>query len=47
MIYLTILLAVAAWLSIQTVRLMIRDGRGSHRPPASHVEDLRFRSPAS
>jgi hypothetical protein len=46
MTYLMILLAIVVVMSIETVRLAIRDGRGPQRPPASHVEDPRFRSPA-
>jgi hypothetical protein len=46
MTYLMILLAIAVVLSIETVRLAVRDGRGPQRPPSSHVEDSRFRSPA-
>ena len=46
MTYLMILLAIVVVMSIETVRLAIRDGRGPQRPPASHVEDTRFRSPA-
>ena len=47
MTYLMILLAIVALMSFETVRLAIRDGRGPQRPPASHVEDPRFRSPAA
>ena len=46
MTYLIILLAIVVVMSIETVRLAFRDGRGPQRPPASHVEDPRFRSPA-
>jgi hypothetical protein len=46
MTYLMILLAIVVLMSIETVRLAVRDGRGPQRPPASHVEDPRFRSPA-
>lgn len=50
MIQLTSLLAVATMATmatIVTVHLMIRDGRGSQHPPASHIDDVRFRSPTS
>jgi hypothetical protein len=46
MTYLMILLAIVVLMSIESVRLAIRDGRGPQRPPASHLEDPRFRSPA-
>jgi hypothetical protein len=46
MTFLIILLAIAAVLSVEAVRLVIRDGRGPQRPPASHYEDPRFDSPA-
>jgi hypothetical protein len=46
MIFFVILLAVAAVLTFETIRLVIHDGRGPQRPPASHFEDPRFRSPA-
>lgn len=46
MTFLMILLAIAAVLSIQTLRFALRDGRGPQRPPTSHFEDPRFRSPA-
>ena len=47
MTYLMLFLAVAVALSLESVRLMIRDGRGPQRPPVSHVEDPRFHSPAA
>ncbi|WP_346386013.1 hypothetical protein [Nocardioides sp.] len=47
MTFLMILLLVAVVLSIQTIRLLIHDGSGPQRPPASHFEDPRFRSPAA
>ena len=46
MTYLMMLLVVVAVLSAESIRLMIRDGRGPQRPPASHVDDPRFHSPA-
>jgi hypothetical protein len=45
MTYLVILLAMAVVLSFETIRLVIRDGRGPQRPPASHFEDPQFRAP--
>ena len=47
MTYLMILMAVALLLSFESLRLMVRDGRGPQRPPISHVEDPQFRSPAA
>jgi hypothetical protein len=46
MTFFVILLAVAAVSTFEVLRLVIHDGRGPQRPPASHVEDTRFRSPA-
>ena len=45
MTFLLILLAMAVALSFETIRLVIRDGRGPQRPPASHFEDPQFRAP--
>ena len=45
MTYLMILLAMALVLSFETIRLVIRDGRGPQRPPVSHFEDPQFRAP--
>lgn len=45
MTFLMILLVIAVLLSIATVRLVIHDGRGPQRPPASHFEDSRFVAP--
>ena len=47
MTFLILFLAAAAALAVEALRLASHDGRGSQRPPASHVEDPRFRSPAS
>jgi hypothetical protein len=46
MTYLMILAVVAVLLSAETIRLAIHDGRGPQRPPRSHLDDARFRSPA-
>ena len=46
MTFLMILLLIATVLIIQTVRLLIHDGRGPQKPPVSHFEDPQFRSPA-
>lgn len=46
MTFLILLLLVATALAVETVRRTTHDGRGSSRPPASHFEDPRFRSPA-
>lgn len=45
MTYLIIFLALSALLAAESVRLVLRDGRGPQRPPRSHFEDPRFRSP--
>jgi hypothetical protein len=47
MTYLMILLAIGLLLSVESVRLAIRDGRGPQRPPASHLDDPRFRAPGA
>ena len=44
MTFLMILLLIAVALSVGTVRLIARDGRGPQRPPVSHFEDARFLS---
>jgi hypothetical protein len=46
MTYLIILLAVVVLMSAETIRLAVRDGRGPQKPPRSHLDDPRFRSPA-
>ncbi|MBC9732021.1 hypothetical protein [Nocardioides marmotae] len=43
---LILLLLVATALAVETVRRTRHDGSGPSRPPASHVEDPRFHSPA-
>ena len=45
MTYLMIFAVVAVLLSAETVRLALRDGRGPQRPPRSHLDDPRFKSP--
>ena len=45
MTYLMILLLIVVAMSVQSVRLIVRDGRGPQRPPVSHFEDARFRAP--
>ena len=45
MTYLMILLAIAVAMSAETIRLAVRDGRGPQRPPRSHLDDPRFKSP--
>lgn len=45
MTFLILLLLVAAALVAATVRLIVHDGRGPLRPPASHFEDSRFVAP--
>ncbi|MDO9497070.1 MAG: hypothetical protein Q7J48_15300 [Nocardioides sp.] len=48
MIFLMLLLAIAAALSVATIVMLLNDGRGCLRcPPASHVEDPRFRAPGA
>ncbi|MDF1603146.1 hypothetical protein [Nocardioides sp. YIM 152315] len=45
MTFLMILLLIALAMSVATVRLIVRDGRGPQRPPVSHFEDSRFLAP--
>jgi hypothetical protein len=45
MTFLILLLLVATALAVATVRLIVHDGRGPQRPPASHFEDHRFVAP--
>lgn len=45
MTYLYLMLILAAALSIHSVLMVLHDGRGPQRPPASHFEDPQFRSP--
>jgi hypothetical protein len=47
MTYLIVFLLVAAVMSAETVRLLLHDGRGPQRPPRSHFDDPRFRSPVA
>lgn len=47
MTFLMILLLIAAVLVVQSVRLLLHDGRGPQQPPVSHFQDPRFRSPAA
>jgi hypothetical protein len=47
MTYLLILLVIVAVMSAESIRLMIHDGRGPQRPPASHLDDPRFQSPGA
>ena len=49
MIVLMLLLAIAGVLSAATIVLLLNDGRGHcfRCPPASHVEDTRFRAPGA
>ena len=47
MTYLLILLVIVAVMSVESIRLMVRDGRGPQRPPASHLDDPRFHSPGA
>lgn len=47
MTFLILLLVVSALMAAETVRLLRHDGRGPQRPPASHFDDPRFRSPAA
>ena len=49
MTFLMILLAIAGVLSAAAAVSMFTDGGGQRfrTPPASHVEDLRFRAPGS
>jgi hypothetical protein len=45
MTFIVILLAVAALLAADTVRLVLSDGRGPQRPPVSHFQDPDFIAP--
>jgi hypothetical protein len=45
MTFILILLAVAAVLAVDTVRLVLTDGQGPQRPPVSHFQDPDFISP--
>ena len=45
MTFLIIFSVLALALIVDAVRLFLHDGRGPQRPPASHFEDPRFRSP--
>jgi hypothetical protein len=47
MTYLIVFLLVAAAMSAETIRLLFHDGRGPQRPPRSHFDDPRFRSPVA
>ena len=47
MTILIVFLAVATALAIEALRLALHDGPGTQRPPASHVDDPRFRSPGT
>jgi len=47
MTFLLILLAVAAVLAMDTIRLVRHDGQGPQRPPASHFQDPDFTAPAA
>lgn len=45
MTYLMILLLIVAAMSVASIRMLVRDGRGPQRPPVSHWDDARFRAP--
>jgi len=45
MTFLMILLLVVVALSVASVYLIVRDGRGPQRPPVSHYQDSRFLGP--
>jgi hypothetical protein len=45
MTFLILLLLVATAMAVATIRLISHDGRGPQRPPASHLEDVRFAPP--
>ena len=47
MTFIIILLAVAAVLAADTVRLVLHDGRGPQRPPVSHFQDPDFIAPTA
>jgi hypothetical protein len=47
MTFIIILLAVAAVLAADTVRLVHHDGQGPQRPPVSHFQDPDFMAPTA
>ena len=47
MTFLILLSVIAVLMIAGTLRLLVHDGRGPQRPPASHFQDPRFRSPAA
>jgi hypothetical protein len=47
MTFIIILLAVAALLSVDTVRRVLNDGSGPQQPPASHFVDPDFLAPSA
>jgi hypothetical protein len=47
MTFIVILLAVAAVLAVDTVRLVLTDGQGAQRPPVSHFQDPDFLAPSA
>ena len=47
MFILIITLAVAVVLTIATIRLVLHDGPGAQRPPASHFTDSAFLPPGA
>jgi hypothetical protein len=47
MTFILILLAVAAVLAADAVRLVFTDGQGSQRPPVSHFQDPDFMAPSA
>lgn len=47
MTYSMILLLIVVAMSVESIRLVVRDGRGPQRPPVSHYEDPRFRAPVA
>ena len=47
MTFLILFSVVAALMIAETLRLVIHDGRGPQRPPASHFQDPRFGAPGA
>jgi hypothetical protein len=47
MTFLMILTVMAVLLAAESVRMVLRDGRGPQRPPRSHADDPRYHAPGA
>jgi hypothetical protein len=47
MTFLMILTVLSVLLAFESVRMVVRDGRGPQRPPRSHADDPRYHSPGA